>query len=175
MGSRPSQCLAASGTGATISPVVTSATYYDPDGNVLASTTTGGNPSSCNPVTSQTCAYTTYNIFDADNEKTLVTDPSSNETLTCYDGDGNVAQTVLPAGVAYGSLTASSCPTSYPSSYGVAISAAPNYATTTTYNAQGDQTVVTAPPPTGGGSAGYDDQILRHGGQPRQRRGSPRG
>ena len=141
--------LAASGTGATISPVVTSATYYDPDGNVLASTTTGGNPSSCNPVTSQTCAYTTYNIFDADNEKTLVTDPSSNETLTCYDGDGNVAQTVLPAGVAYGSLTASSCPTSYPSSYGVAISAAPNYATTTTYNAQGDQTVVTAPPPTG--------------------------
>ncbi|MGO8862227.1 MAG: RHS repeat-associated core domain-containing protein, partial [Acidimicrobiales bacterium] len=140
----PTESVLAAGTGATISPVVTSATYYDPDGNVVESTATGGNPSSCNPVTTQGCAYTTYNEFDADNEKTLVTEPSptGDVTLTCYDGDGNVAQTVPPAGI--GTLTPASCPTSYPSGYNTA-SPLSGDSTMTTYNAQGNATVVTVP------------------------------
>ncbi len=48
---------------------------------------------------------------------TLVTNPDSDATLTCYDGDGNVAQTVPPVGVAANSLTVASCPTVYPAGY----------------------------------------------------------
>ena len=34
--------------------------------------------------------------YNADDKPTLVTDPDGNATLTCYDGDGNTAQTVPP-------------------------------------------------------------------------------
>lgn len=44
--------------------------------------------------------YTTTTAYDADDGPSLVTDPYGNEDLTCYDGDGNVTQTVPPAGVA---------------------------------------------------------------------------
>ena len=63
-------------------------------------------------------AVTTTTAYDADDEATLVTDPDGNATLTCYDGDGNVAETVPPVGVAADSLSASSCPTAYPTDYG---------------------------------------------------------
>ena len=145
----------AGGTGSTITPTIT-ATYYDPDGNKVATTGALGNPysaanpSGCNPLTTSTCTDTTYNTFDADNEQTLTQDPSGNQTLSCYDGDGNVAETVPPLGVSSNSLTPSSCPTSYPSGYSSTPLATD--ATMTTFNAQGKQTVVTAPPSTGGSS-----------------------
>jgi RHS repeat-associated protein len=143
------------GTGSTVTPTIT-ATYYDPDGNKVATTGALGNPYSasnltgCNPITTSTCADTTYNTFNADNQETLTQDPSGDKTLSCYDGDGNVAQSVPPWGVATDSLTPSSCPTSYPSGY--SSTALATDATMTTFNAQGKPTVVTAPPSTGGSS-----------------------
>ena len=94
---------------------------------------------------------TTTTAYDADDEPTLVTDPDSNVTLTCYDGDGHVAETVPPVGVAANSLTASSCPTSYPSDYGDRLA---TDATTTAYDALGDKTTVTTPAPAG--LSGYE-------------------
>ena len=149
----PTVSVLAGGSGATTASV-TKATYFDADGNAVATIAPGGNPystgntSGCNPLTTSTCADTTYTGFDADDESTLVTDPMSNQTLTCYDGDGNIAQTIPPSGVSSSSLTASSCPASYPSDYGSGHALSSD-ATTNTYNAQGDKTVVTVPPATG--------------------------
>ncbi len=77
---------------------------------------------------------------------TLVTDPDSQQTLTCDDGDGHVAETVPAVGVAANSLTPDSCPTSYPSDYGDRLA---TDATTYEYDALGDQTTITSPAPAG--------------------------
>ena len=84
--------------------------------------------------------------YDANDRPTLVTDPNSQVTLTCYDGDGHVAQTVPPVGVAANSLTSASCPSSFPADYGTRLA---SDATTYTYDAQGNQTVITSPAPAG--------------------------
>lgn len=146
----------AGGSGATV-PARVTATYYDPDGNEVATTDASGNPYSasnptgCNPLTTSSCAGTTYDKFDADDEKTLVTDPAGNQTLTCYDGDGNVAETVPPWGVANNALTPASCPSSYPSGYSSTPLASD--ATMTAYDALGNATAVIAPGSTGGSDA----------------------
>ncbi len=94
---------------------------------------------------------TTTTTYDADDEATVVTNPDGNASLTCYDGDGHVAESVPPVGVAANSLSASSCPTSYPSSYGDRLA---SDATTTAYNALGNETTVTTPAPAG--LSGYE-------------------
>jgi RHS repeat-associated protein len=94
---------------------------------------------------------TTSTSYDADDEATVVTNPDGNATLTCYDGDGNMAETVPPVGVAANSLSASSCPTTYPSDYGDRLA---TDATTTAYDAQGEKTTVTTPAPAG--LSGYE-------------------
>ena len=74
-----------------------------------------------------------------------------------------MAETVPPVGVAANSLTASSCPTSYPSDYGDRLA---TDATTTAYDALGDKTTVTTPG-TGGALGLRDHHLrLRRGGQP---------
>ena len=55
----------------------------------------------------ESASVTTTTTYDADDEPTLVTDPDGNATLTCYDGDGNVAETVPAVGVAANSLSPS--------------------------------------------------------------------
>ena len=57
-----------------------------------------------------------------------------------------MVQTVPPVGVAAGSLTAASCPTSYPTDYGDRLA---SDATTTAFNALGLKTTVTTPAPAG--------------------------
>jgi RHS repeat-associated protein len=94
---------------------------------------------------------TTTAAYNADDESTLVTDPDGNATLTCYDGDGNVAETVPPVGVAADSLTPASCPTSYPTDYGDRLA---TDATTYAYDPLGDKTTVTSPAPAG--LSGYE-------------------
>ena len=119
------------GDGATVTARTTS--YgYDGDGNQTTVTDPRG--------------YETTTAYNADDEPTLVTDPDSDATLTCYDGDGHVVETVPPVGVAANSLTASSCPTGYPSDYGDRLA---SDATTTAYNALGQKTTVTTPAPAG--------------------------
>ena len=119
------------GSGPTVTPRTTY-DYYDADGNL----TSVKNPR----------GYTTVNTYNADDEETLVTDPDGNATLTCYDGAGNVTETVPPMGVATNSLTPASCPKTYPSGYGVRLA---TDATTYTYDANGDKTVMTTPAPSG--------------------------
>ncbi len=66
--------------------------------------------------------------------------------MTCYDGEGNSTQTVPPTGVAANGLTAASCPAAYPAGYGNRLAAD---ATTSTFDAQGDETSTTSPAPAG--------------------------
>jgi YD repeat-containing protein len=119
------------GTGATVTPRTTN-DGYDGDGNQTTVQDARG--------------YTTTTTFNADDQSTLVTDPDSNATLTCYDGAGNVTQTVPAAGVAANSLTPSSCPSNYPSGYGNRLA---SDATTGTFDADGNQVQQTAPAPAG--------------------------
>jgi RHS repeat-associated protein len=124
------------GSGYTDTPRTT--TYgYDGDGNRATVEDARG--------------YTTTTIFNADDLATMVTNPDSDSTLTCYDGDGNAVQTVPPVGVAAGSLTAASCPTSYPAGYSDRL--APD-ATVSTFDIDGDLTSQTTPAPAG--QTGYE-------------------
>ena len=126
----------AAGTAATVTPRVTS--YgYDGDGNQATVTDARG--------------YTITTEYNADDQATLSADPDGNQTLTCYDGDGNVTETVPPVGVDAGSLTPASCPASYPSGYGDRLA---TDATTSTFNAAGQRTVMTTPAPAG--QTGYE-------------------
>jgi RHS repeat-associated protein len=119
------------GSGATVTPRVTS--YgYDANRNQTSTEDARG--------------YTTTTTFNADDQATVVTDPDGNQTLTCYDGDGNSVQTVPATGVAAGSLTAASCPASYPGGYSTRLA---TDATVTTYNAVGAKTAQTVPAPAG--------------------------
>jgi RHS repeat-associated protein len=121
----------AGGSGATVTSRTTSYTY-DANGNHATVKDARG--------------YTTTITYNADDEATLATDPDSNAILSCYDGDGNVAQTVPPVGVVANSLTAASCPTAYPSGYGSRLA---SDATVSTFNALGKQTQQTTPAPAG--------------------------
>jgi RHS repeat-associated protein len=126
----------ADGPGATATPRIT---YYgyDTDGNQATVKDARG--------------YTTTTAYNADDKPTLVTNPDGDSTLTCYDGDGNTAQTVPAVGVAGNSLTAASCPTSYPSSYTDRLA---SDATVTAFDALGKQTQQTSPAPAG--QSGYE-------------------
>jgi RHS repeat-associated protein len=125
----------AGGTGATVTP--RTASYgYDADGNQITVKDARG--------------FTTTTAYNADDKATLFTNPDSNATLTCYDGQGNAAQTVPATGVAANSLTAASCPTSYPSGYSNRLA---SDATVSTFDALGDQTQKTTP--ASAGQSGY--------------------
>jgi RHS repeat-associated protein len=121
----------ADGAGGTVNPR-TSNYGYDPDGNQTTVQDARG--------------YTTTTAYNADDQATLVTDPDSHSTLTCYDGEGHVAQTVPPAGVAAGGLSPASCPASYPAGYSTRLA---TDATVSTYNVFGWKTQETTPAPAG--------------------------
>ncbi len=121
----------AGGSGATVTPRTT---YYGYDADSNQSTVKDPR------------GYTTTTTYNADNEAALVTDPDGDATLHCYDGDGNLAQTVPPVGVAANSLTAASCPASYPSGYSDRLA---TDATVTTWDANGQQSQQTTPAPAG--------------------------
>jgi RHS repeat-associated protein len=110
----------------------TTTTTYDADGNAI----THGDA----------LGKITTTAYNADDQAEVVTDADGNTSLTCYDGDGHAVQTVPPAGVAAGSLTASSCPSAYPAGYSDRLAAD---ATASTYNAAGEVTVQTTPLPPG--------------------------
>jgi RHS repeat-associated protein len=134
----------AGGTGATVTPRVT---YYGYDAD--KNQTTVKDPR----------GYTTTTTYNADDKATLVTDPDGNATLTCYDGDGNTVQTVPPVGVAANSLTAASCPASYPSGYSDRLA---SDATVSTFNALGKETQQTTPAPAG--QSGYETTTYTYDG-----------
>ena len=134
----------AGGIGATVTPRTTS--YgYDANGNQTA--------------VQDARTYTTTTAYNADDEATLVTDPNGNAALTCYDGDGNIAQTIPQAGVAASNLTPASCPTSYPSGYSNRLAAD---ATVSAFNALGKQTQQTSPAPAG--QSGYETTTYSYDG-----------
>jgi RHS repeat-associated protein len=149
----------------------TTVTTYNDDGEPTAVTQGGGGGATVTArtieygydavgnTTSTTDAkgYTTDYVYDADDEQTLVTDPDDNAALTCYDGDGNVAQTVPAVGVADDSLTNASCPTDYPTDYGDRLA---SDATTYAYNSLGEKTTVTSPAPPG--LSGYESTLYTY-------------
>ncbi len=138
----------------------TTTTAYNPDGSKTTVTQAGGTGATVTPRvmtygydanSDQTSVqdargFTTTTTYTADDLPALVTDPLGNATLTCYDGAGQAAQTVPPVGVAAGSLTVASCPSSYPSGYGHRLAAD---ATTYTFDGAGNQVSVTSPAPAG--------------------------
>jgi RHS repeat-associated protein len=98
---------------------------------------------------------TTKTLYNADNEPVMTTNAAGQSTLTCYDGNGNVVETVLPTGVAENSLTPASCNLEdlYPNGI-LSSSGTENLptllasdATLTAYNALGEKTEVSSPPP----------------------------
>ncbi len=132
------------GSGGTV-PARTTTYGYDPDGNQTSVEDARG--------------YSTMTVYNADDKPTLVTDPDGNATLTCYDGDGNIAQTVPPTGVAANSLTAASCPSSYPADYDPTRSGdwLASDATLDAYNGLGQNTDEYTPLPAGqSGSPNYE-------------------
>jgi RHS repeat-associated protein len=138
----------ADGTGATVAARAT--TYgYDANGNQTTVKDARG--------------YTTTTAFNPDNQASLVTNPDADSTLTCYDGDGNTAQTVPAVGVAAGNLTMASCPSSYPAGYGTRLAAD---ATVTTYNANGEKAQEAAPAPAG--QSGYETTTYAYDGDGNQ-------
>jgi RHS repeat-associated protein len=134
----------AGGTGATITPRTT---YYGYDAD--------NNPTTVKDAR----GYTTTTTYNPDDKATLVTNPDGNAILTCYDGDGNTAQTVPSVGVAAGSLTPTSCPTSYPSGYSDRLA---SDATTYTYNADASEITTTTPGPAG--QSGYETTTYAYDG-----------
>lgn len=122
------------GTGHTVTPRTTN---YGYDGN--------GNQATVQDPR----GYTTTTTYNADNQATLIQNPDNNLTLTCYDGVGNVTQTVPPVGVAANSLGASSCPTSYPGGYDPSRHMLASDATMYTFNVLGQQTAQYTPLPSG--------------------------
>jgi RHS repeat-associated protein len=134
----------AGGSGATVTPRVTS--YgYDANGNQTTVQNARG--------------YTTTTSYNADNEASLVTDPDNDATLTCYDGDRDIAQTVPAVGVAANTLTVSSCPTSYPAGYTDRLA---SDATVDTFNALAQKTQETTPAPAG--QTGYETTTYAYDG-----------
>jgi RHS repeat-associated protein len=124
------------GTGHTDTPRITS--YgHDGDGNQTSVTDARG--------------YATTITYNADDAPVLTTDSDGNATLTCYDGNGNTAQTVPPVGVAANNLTPASCPTAYPAGYGTRLA---SDATVSTFDADGNKTRQTTPAPAG--QSGYE-------------------
>ena len=143
----PMTVTAGGGTGNTVTPRVT--TYgYDADGNQTTVQDARG--------------FTTTTTPNADDKPALVKDPDGNATLTCYDGDGNVAQTVPPAGVANQNLTAASCPTAYPAGYAPATHLLASDATMVTFDGQGQETATYTPAPTG--QSGFETTTFAYDG-----------
>jgi YD repeat-containing protein len=138
----------ADGSGGTVNPR-TSNYGYDPNGNQTTVQDARG--------------YTTTTTYNAGDKPTLVTDPDSNATLTCYDGDGHTAQTVPAVGVAANSLTAASCPSAYPAGYSTRLAAD---ATVDTLNALGQKTQETTPAPAG--QSGYETTTYTYDGSGNQ-------
>ena len=125
---------AGGGTGHTVTPRVT--IYgYDGDGSQTSVQDARG--------------FTTTTTTNADDKPALVKDPDGNATLTCYDGDGNVVQTVPPTGVANQNLSVSSCPTAYPAGYAPGTNLLASDATMSTFDGQGQKTAMYTPAPAG--------------------------
>ena len=157
-----------SGATAATTANYTTTTAYNNDGQVTSVTQAGGSGPSVTPRTASygydadgnqvtvkdPRGYTTTTTYNADDQATLITDPDGNATLTCYDGDGNIAQTVPPTGVAAGNLTPASCPASYPAGYNPASHQLASDATMSTYNGAGQETATYTPAPAG--QTGYE-------------------
>jgi RHS repeat-associated protein len=135
------------GTGHSVTPRVTN--YgHDGDGNQTTVQDARG--------------FTTTTTYNADDQSTLVADPDGNKTLTCYDGAGNTTQTVPATGVAANSLTAASCPASYPAGYTTRLA---TDATSYAYDGLNHQTAMYTPVPVGQTSAsGYETTAYAYDG-----------
>ena len=95
----------------------------------------------------------TSTSYDPDGRAILVRD-ADGATLTCYDADGNVVETVPPVGVAANSLGATSCPAT--PSLGTFAKSLASDATLTSYDVLSTGRVVTTEAPAPPGLSGNE-------------------
>ena len=80
----------------------TSWTYFNLNGDTVASVSSLGNPASCNPLTTTTCLDTSYSSYNADGELTSSTSPTATSgtlgptTTSFYDPNGTSRRHRLP-------------------------------------------------------------------------------
>ena len=84
---------------------VVSTDYFDAGGNEVAVTSPGGNPysrtntSGCDPITTSTCTYTTYNTYNSSGKLLTSTNPDGGVTTNYYSAtSGNLIATTGPSG-----------------------------------------------------------------------------
>jgi RHS repeat-associated protein len=85
-------------------PGGTTWTYYNLNGDETVTVSVLGDPGSCNPLTTFTCLYTSYQSYDPDGDEistvtaTVTSGDTGPTTTTFFDPDGNTVATVPPAG-----------------------------------------------------------------------------
>ena len=109
----------------------TSWTYFNLNGDTVASVSVLGNPASCNPLTTTTCLDTSYSSYNADGELTSSTSPTATSgtlgptTTSFYDPNGTSVATVPPAGNVSGATPAAFEQVNVSNSLGSAVASTP--------------------------------------------------
>jgi len=109
----------------------TSWTYFNLNGDTIASVSVLGNPASCNPLTTTTCLDTSYSNYNADGELTSRTSPTAASgtlgptTTSFYDPNGTSVATVPPAGNVSGATPSNFEQVSVSNSLGSGVASTP--------------------------------------------------
>ena len=109
----------------------TSWTYFNLNGDIIASVSVLGNPASCNPLTTMTCLDTSYSNYNADGELTSSTSSTAASgtlgpmTTSFYDPNGTSVATVPPAGNVSGATPSNFEQVSVSNSLGSGVASTP--------------------------------------------------
>ncbi len=120
-----------SATSPSNAPGGTSWTYFNVDNDRIASVSVLGNPSSCNPLTTTTCLYTSYSSFNQDGETVSSTTPTATSgnpgptSTTLFDPNGTSVASVPPAGNVSGATPANFEQVTISNSIGSTVSTTP--------------------------------------------------
>jgi len=112
-------------------PGGTSWTYFNANNDQIASVSVLGNPSTCNPLTTSTCLYTSYATFNQDGQAvsstslTPASGTSGPTSTTFFDPNGTSVASVPPAGNVSGATPANFEKINTPNSMGSTVSATP--------------------------------------------------
>jgi RHS repeat-associated protein len=87
----------------------TTSYFYNADGRNVAVTGPGGNPATCNPVNTPSCAYTTYSSYDAAGRLLETTNPDGQITADYYDQNGDILAVTGGSGNPYSVANPSGC------------------------------------------------------------------
>ena len=112
-------------------PGGTSWTFFNLNNDPIASVSVLGNPSACNPLTTATCLYTSYSLYNPDGASVSSTTPTATSgtegptTTSFYDPNGSSVASVPPAGNLSGATAANFEQVTISNSIGSTVSATP--------------------------------------------------